>query len=122
MKSLTVVKMTNKITPLGVLRRWKTYVRLVYRTVKEITPEAEVYVTGGAAENRLTIRSDIDILIALSNKPSLSEAVELHSRIIEKAEEFGLPPYAPVELHIISKGEIRKYTRKSKVVPAEKVY
>lgn len=97
------------ITRLRNLNRWRTYVNIIARVVKEISPDAEVYLIGGAAENRLTVLSDIDILVALPHEPSLEEALRLKTMIFEKAEEQGLPPYAPIELHITSIKTLHRY-------------
>lgn len=111
----------DKIKPLRILLNWRKYVRIIYRAIKSVIPDAEVYVIGGAAENRLTIMSDIDILVVLSEKPSFNEAVELRMKIMEKVEELGLPLYAPIELHIVGKEDLRKYVKKGKIIPANKL-
>jgi len=97
------------ITRLRNLNRWRTYVNIIARVVEEISPDAEVYLIGGAAENRLMVLSDIDILIALPHEPSREEALRLKTLIFEKAEEQGLPPYAPIELHITSFKTLHRY-------------
>lgn len=111
----------DKIKPLRILLNWRKYVRIIYRAIKSVIPDAEVYVIGGAAENRLTIMSDIDILVVLSEKPLFNEAVELRMKIMEKVEELGLPLYAPIELHIVGKEDLRKYVKKGKIIPANKL-
>ena len=107
----------GKITPLHILLNWKKYVKIMYKAIKHVVPYAEVYLIGGAAENRLTIMSDIDILIVLPKKPSFNEAVELRTKIMERAEELGLPLYAPIELHIVGREDLERYWKKGKVVP-----
>lgn len=116
-----VERVMDKVTPLQILMGWKKHVKIVYRAVKAIDPKVEVYVTGGAVENRLTARSDVDVLLVLPHMPTFNEAVELRTRILEKAESLGLPLYTPIELHIIGKEELRKYIEKSKIVPADKL-
>ena len=74
---------------------------------------------GGAAEDRLTVLSDIDILIVLPRGPGFREAAGLRARILEAAEKLGLPLYAPVELHIVGEEELEKYRRTGKLVPLE---
>ncbi len=96
-------------TRLQVLRNWKTYVSIVAKAVKEVCPTAEVYLIGGAAENRLTVLSDIDILIVLPHELSYNEIIELKIKILEKAEELGLPPYVPIELHIVGPKTQHRY-------------
>lgn len=93
---------------------------IVYMAIKFVIPYAEVYVIDGAAENRLTIMSDIDILVILPEKPSFNEAIELRAKIMEKAEVLGLPLYAPIELNIVGKGDLRRYVEKDKIIPANK--
>ena len=65
--------------------------------------------------------SDIDILVVLSEKLSFNEAVELRMKIMEKVEELGLPLYAPIELYIVGKEDLRKYVEKGKIIPANKL-
>jgi len=90
------------ITRLKILRNWREYVSIIVRAVEKVCPSAEVYLIGGAAENRLTLLSDIDLLIVLMHEPDHDEVIKLKTEIFEKAEELGLPPYAPIELHITS--------------------
>ncbi|RLE83814.1 MAG: hypothetical protein DRJ67_11595 [Thermoprotei archaeon] len=52
-------------------------------------PGAEVYLAGGAAEGRLTVLSDIDVLIVPPEKPGFSQAIEIRVRVLEKAEKLG---------------------------------
>ena len=70
---------------------------------------------------RLTIKSDIDILLVLPQKPTFTQAVELRTKILKEAERLGLPLYAPIDLHIISKEELRKYKKRGRVIPLDKI-
>jgi len=46
------------------LLRWRKYLEILVEAVKEVLGEdAEVYIFGSAAENRLTVDSDIDVAI-----------------------------------------------------------
>ena len=38
------------------LRKWRNIVHDIIKIVKKLYPEAEVYLIGGAAENRITIK------------------------------------------------------------------
>ncbi len=111
----------KKTNPLQILTKWRGYSRIMYKAIKTVAPQAETYIIGGAAENRLTIKSDIDILLVLPQKPTFTQAVELRTKILEEAEKIGLPPYAPIDLHIIGKEELKKYIKKGKVIPLDKV-
>jgi len=106
----------TRTTPLRIIMEWKSYVRVVIEAVRRVVPEAETYLVGGAAEGRLTVASDVDVLVVLPRRPSVDEAVEVRTKIIEEAEKLGLPPHAPVELHVIGKDELRRYARGS-VIP-----
>ena len=108
--------LSEYITPLKIISSWKHYVKLIARAVSMVIPEAEAYLTGGVVEDRLTVLSDIDILIVLPHKPGFKEAVELRAKILEEAEKLGLPLYAPIELHIIGREELTRYTRKGKIM------
>ncbi len=109
-------KQIRSPTPLKIISSWRRYVDLVVKAVSKVKPEAQIYLIGGAAENRLTILSDIDLLIVLPRKPSFSEAAELRTKILEKAVELGLPLYAPVELHIIGEKELADYAKRGRIV------
>ena len=113
--------MAGEITPLKALMGWRRYVKLVADAVKLVAPEARVLVIGGAAENRPTARSDVDVLIALPKKPSFSEAVEVRAKVLEAAEELGLPPHAPIELHIVGEKELEEYAKRGKAIPADEL-
>ena len=109
--------MAGRTTPLKILMNWRNHVKKVSKAVKATIPEAEVYVAGGAANDRLTIKSDIDVLVVLPNKPNFTKSVEIRAKILERAEKIKLPPYAPIELHIISREELEKYKRRDKIIP-----
>ena len=98
------------------LKNWKRYVRLLAKYVKEVLPEAEVYVIGGAAENRLTVLSDIDVLIVTDKPLDASECRRLKADIIWGAAKYGFPWDYPVEIHIISKGELKNYLKHTRKI------
>jgi len=98
------------------LKNWKHYVGLLAKSVKEVLPEVEIYVIGGAAENRLTILSDIDVLVVTSKPLDVSECRRLKADIIWNAEKHGFPWDYPVEIHIISKRELKNYLKHTKNV------
>ena len=108
------------ITRLQLLRNWKKYTSITAKAIKEVCPDAEIYLIGGAAENRLTILSDIDLLIVLPYEPSYNEVIELKTKIFEKTEQLGLPPYTPIELHITGPETQQKY--KNKKIKIKKTY
>jgi len=93
---------------LQLLRRWKLVVELTGEAVSELYPEAEVYLLGGAAEGRLTALSDVDVAVVFERPLSLEERAEVASKIWEKIEERGVPPYYPLHLAVLSKSELEK--------------
>ncbi len=105
------------LSKVRVLSRWREYVTLIAEAVKAVAPQAKVYLVGGAAEGRLTVLSDVDVLVVLPKRLGFEGAVELRAKVLEKAEGLGLPPYAPVELHIIGEDDLRRYSARGKVVP-----
>ena len=72
-------------------------------------PGAALYLAGGAAEGRLTVLSDIDIIIVLDREPSFEEAVSIRERIMEALEAAGIPPYLPLDLHIVGPERLKRY-------------
>jgi len=88
---------------LVMLREWRRIVLEAAKAIKKVYPNAEIYVVGGAAENRLTIRSDIDLLVVL--KEIEEEKASILARIWEALEEK-IPVYYPLELHVISSSEL----------------
>lgn len=107
----------RRVSRIRILSRWREYVKLIAEAVKVVEPQAKLYLVGGAAEGRLTVLSDIDVLLVLPRRPGFEEAAELRARVLEEAERLGLPLYVPVELHIIGEGDLRKYLTRGKVVP-----
>ena len=91
------------------LRRWREYAMLVACAVEKVVSNALVFVAGGAAEDRLTISSDIDVVVVLPHRPSFEEAVDLRTRILEEAEKLGLPLTAPVEIHLVGQEDLKHY-------------
>jgi len=95
------------------LKKWREYAEKIAKAAKDIVPEAKVYVIGGAAEKRLTVLSDIDILIVV---PKKSMRKNLRVDILEKAiNTYQLPWDAPVEIHIVEEKGNSMY--KGKKIP-----
>lgn len=96
------------------MREWRRYVEAAARAVEEILPGAEVYVIGGAAEGRLTVLSDVDVLIATSRRLSDQERRRLKADIIWAAGKYGLQWDYPVDLHIIHESGMPHYKRRAR--------
>ena len=95
------------------LRRWREYAAMVARAAREVEPGAKVYVVGGVAEGRVTVLSDIDILVVV---PRGRLRRGLYTEIMLRAmDSHGLPLDAPIELHIVEEGEEARYGRRIEV-------
>ncbi|MEM1794441.1 MAG: nucleotidyltransferase domain-containing protein [Desulfurococcaceae archaeon] len=85
------------------------------KAAKDILPSSEVYVIGGVAEGRATVLSDIDVLIVVDNINN-RDLLKLKIAIMNKAIDcYGLPWDAPVELHILSRGEAEEIYKGFKI-------
>ncbi len=101
------------------LLRWRYYAGSVVKAAKEVLgPNTQVYVVGGAAENRLTALSDIDFVLVTPNAPqSLRDRVRLAILVRDKAvTRYGLPMDYPVDLHIYRPEEFLKAKRYYKAI------
>ena len=98
------------------LLNWRKHAEIIAEAVRRVAPRARVYVFGGAAEGRLTVRSDVDVAVVLEDELGLEEAVELRAKILEEAERLGLPLHAPVEIHIIDMRTFRRLVRGGKAL------
>jgi hypothetical protein len=62
---------------LNYLRVWRDAAKSIARATRSIEPDVEVYVIGGAAEDRLTVLSDIDVVLV--TKRGFPEARSIHN-------------------------------------------
>jgi hypothetical protein len=78
---------------------------------------AEVYVIGGVAEDRITVLSDLDILIVTNRKIEGRERKELKADILIRAMNiYGLPFDVPVELHLEGEESVKRFFQTAKKV------
>jgi len=96
----------------SLLKRWRELAELVARACRETLSSRcmRVLVVGGAAEGRLTVLSDIDIVIVVPN-PSLKN-IDTKLAIRRRAEELGLPLEAPIDLKILTEPELEELKRR----------
>ena len=99
------------------LRKWREAVKTIAKAVKDLNIKAEVYVIGGAAESRLTILSDIDVLICLEEELGTEDMWILRRRVLEVAmDKYGLPIDYPIELHVHDKKTCNKILQQRKTI------
>ena len=91
---------------LKLLSKWRIIAANVATAIKKLYPSSEIYVFGGAAENRLTVLSDIDIAVVLEDPPK--DRAGMLAKIWEILEAKGIPQYYPLEIHILSKREFER--------------
>ena len=99
------------------LRRWREAVEAIAKAVRDLGVKAELYVIGGAAESRLTILSDIDVLLCLKEELGPEDLWALRRRVLGVAmDKYGLPMDYPVELHIQDKETCSETLRHGKAI------
>ena len=102
------------------LKNWRKYTPQVVKACKEVLGNhcKQIYITGGAAENRLTVQSDIDIL-AITANPQL-KTPETIIKIKRKAQQLGTPPQLPLDIKILTPQELQQQLEKGiikKLIP-----
>ena len=82
----------------------------VAKAARDVLGDVSVYVIEGAAEGRMTVLRDIDILIVAKEVPG--DEKRLYVEILERAtDSYGLPWDAPVELHIVGEKDAERYMK-----------
>jgi len=96
------------------LKMWREAVKAVAAAVRDLGLNAYVYVIGGAAEGRLTVLSDIDVLICLRNPEQKHRGLagEILWRAVDK---FNLPWDYPMEIHVVDEDECQLYLKGSHI-------
>ncbi|WP_333638883.1 DNA polymerase III subunit beta [Pyrobaculum aerophilum] len=84
----------------SLLKRWRELAAITARACREVAGDCEVYVVGGAVEDRLTVLSDIDV-VAMVEDPAL-RTIDVVIAVKRRAEELGLPEDAPIDLKIFT--------------------
>jgi len=94
---------------------WPRYVPAVAKAARDILgDEARVYVVGGAAEDRLTVLSDIDIAVVAPRVPASHRerrrlALTIRARAVDA---YGLPWDYPVDIHVYTPEEFEEARRR----------
>ncbi|MEL9941122.1 MAG: nucleotidyltransferase domain-containing protein [Ignisphaera sp.] len=104
----------------SLLKRWRELAAIIVRACREVLRECKVYVVGGAAEERLTVLSDIDVVAVVEN-PSM-KTIETVIAVKRRAEELGLPQDTPIDLKILTPQEFQDLVKRGiykKVVEIE---
>ena len=98
------------------LRNWRQLARAVAKAVKELYPNARVYLAGSVARGEWIAASDIDIVVVLDHEPCMREAAQ----VIEHAwKKLDLPLNHPIEIHVIGPNSLEKYKKNTLLQPLE---
>ncbi len=100
---------------LELLLQWKEIVPKIVEILKELLPDAEIYL-GSVARDDYDAWSDVDILVVTNKKLSKEERIEVMTGLWEEMERRGLPWHFPWELHFAVKGEETKYPERRKLI------
>ncbi len=101
---------------LELLRTWRRVAVMAACVVEELGLGARVYVVGGAAEDRLTALSDLDVVVVLPREPRGRERLETKMKIMRALFDRGLPLDYPLELHVTGPEGFKTYLRHSRRV------
>lgn len=95
-----------------ILKKWRVWAELVAKACLEVLGGEcrGVYVVGGAAEDRLTVLSDIDVVIVVDNAKHAS--LDTILAVKKKASELGLSDEVPLDLKILVQEEFTRLTGK----------
>jgi len=102
------------------LLKWRQYLPHLVEAVRSVLGDnVEIYVTGSAVRGELTVDSDIDVLVVVSELPRTGlNRAKILDKIWKIMESKGVPWWYPFEIHLITRDELRFY-RKEELV---KVY
>ncbi len=99
------------------LCNWRFYASIVAEAAARVLrTRFEVYVFGGAAENRLTALSDLDVAVVLQEDPPPEARLRIKLSIMEEAFKLGLPWDYPLDLHVIGPSDFERIRKYSSVV------
>lgn len=94
------------------LREWRVWADKICRAVREMFPDAEVYVIGSVARGEAVAASDVDILIVLPEVPE--RALERAKIVVEIEDRAGLPwDGHPFEFHLATREEAEGWLKRS---------
>ena len=87
---------------LRLIRDWREVVEKAVGAILRVCPASQVYLFGGAAEDRLTVCSDVDLAV-VPGREGCSLAA-----IWEELERADVPSYYPLEIVVLGLGELER--------------
>jgi len=110
-KAGNILKMDLAKKRASMLNDWKSFLPSIAEAIREVLPDARIYVFGSAARGDITGASDVDILVISSRIPKRAlERAKIKVRIEEIAN---LPYYHPFEFHLVTREESRAFMRRA---------
>ena len=88
-----------------VFTKLEKWLELIASVVKQLDPEAEVYLFGSVAEGRYNLSSDIDVLVVTEEEPP---------RVIAELVKRGVGD--PFEIHVVRQRYVQTYAERSRLV------
>ena len=88
-----------------VFTKLEKWLELIAGVVKQLDPEAEVYLFGSVAEGRYNLSSDIDVLVVTEEEPP---------RVIAELVRRGVGD--PFEIHVVRQRYVKAYAERSRLV------
>jgi len=91
------------------LLRWRDYLPHLVEAVKSVLGgEVRVYIVGSAVEGKLTVDSDVDILVVVRQTPRAGlERARIIDEIWRIMESRGVPWWYPFEIQLLTEEELR---------------
>jgi len=93
------------------LRDWRAWTQRIAAAVRELLPDAEVYVIGSVVRGDQVGGSDVDILVVSQSIPRRAIEKAKIKALIE--EKLGLPPHHPFEIHLLTPQEAQPYMKRA---------
>jgi len=88
------------------IKNHKEYLKIIYKNIKLVLKESQIYLFGSILEGNLVAASDIDILIIADIPKNHLKRAEIVADIEEKS---GLPLSHPFEFHLLTQKEFDKW-------------
>lgn len=89
------------------VKKWRKYLSPIVNVIKEMIPDAKIYIFGSAVRGEIVGGSDIDILIVSNEIPNSN--IDRAKLKVEIERSLNLPLYHPFQFHLANKEEFKWY-------------
>ncbi len=95
------------------LKMWREHVARLARAVRDIEPQAKVYVFGSIARGVATVLSDVDVLVVVPGRRSDRELRRIKLEIFSRAVDvYRVPWDYPFDIHVVDEGRLEEYLKR----------